>query len=112
MIPSVLNYVSVAFYGSITQYLKFEMDKSRKMCARLTSGKLKNEIKCNDNIYEGKVMSYANKILKDTKHPLHAEYTLLPSRERYNIQYTRTKRYRQSFIPVSVRMLNDNYKKA
>ena len=58
--------------------------------------------------YEKQVLRKANNIINDT-HILHNEYVLLPSSRKFRTITSKTNRKRDSFIPMSVRLLNDKH---
>ena len=103
-IPPVLNYSMLTFYKMIPQYARYELDKPRKICQRLI-GKSYDLI---DNLkeYNRRAKHQADKVIKDSAHPLHKEYVKLPSGRRYRVVKARTERYRLSYVPVSIRLLN------
>ena len=51
-------------------------------------------------------MKKARDIIKDTSHPLHEFYYVAQSGCRYISERTRMNRYRNTFLPTSVRLLN------
>uniref|UniRef100_A0A8C6NVF2 Reverse transcriptase domain-containing protein n=1 Tax=Nothobranchius furzeri TaxID=105023 RepID=A0A8C6NVF2_NOTFU len=58
------------------------------------------------DIYRKRCLKRAGKIIRDRSHPSHALITLLPSGRRYRSLRTKTTRYRNSFFPTAVRLLN------
>ena len=58
-------------------------------------------------LYEKQVVNKATRILADDKHVLHADYILLPSSRRFRTVTCKTNRKRFSFVPMSIRLLND-----
>uniref|UniRef100_A0AAZ1Y5A1 Reverse transcriptase domain-containing protein n=1 Tax=Oreochromis aureus TaxID=47969 RepID=A0AAZ1Y5A1_OREAU len=58
------------------------------------------------DIYRKRCLKRAGKIIKDPSHPSHGLFTLLPSGRRYRSLRTKTTRYRNSFFPTAVRLLN------
>jgi hypothetical protein len=105
-ITPVLNYAFLAFHSLIPQYCKNELDKPRKICKRLTRNSY--ALTENSDDYKQRARKQAIKILNDKSHPLHSEYTLLPSGKRYRVVKARTERHRLSYLPVSTRLLNAN----
>ena len=49
----------------------------------------------------------ATRILADDKHVLYADYILLPSSRRFRTVTCKTNRKRFSFVPMSIRLLNN-----
>ena len=60
-------------------------------------------------IYFIQVLHKANKIINDNTHILHNESVFLPSSRRFRTIIFKTNRKRDSFIPMSVQLLNDKY---
>ena len=103
-IPPVLSYGCMAFYGNLPQYFKDELDKPKRSCQRLIGNNF--ELTDNDKEYKTKLAKFSKRYSSDTSHPLRSEYVLLPSGRRYRQVKARTERYRLSFIPASIRLLN------
>ena len=59
-----------------------------------------------DELYEIYMMKKTRDILKDTSHPLHEFYHVAQSGCRYISERTRTNRYRNTFLPTSVKLIN------
>ena len=103
-VPPVLNYSFLAFYKSIPQYLRLELDKPMNICQRLIGKSC--ILKDNAQEYKLAAARQADKTIKDNSHPLHAEYCLLQSGKRYRTIKARTERYRLSYVPTSIRLIN------
>ena len=58
-------------------------------------------------LYKQAVIFRSNTITNDRKHPLCLKYEIMPSGKRYRSIKCRTARYNRSFVPTSVRILND-----
>ena len=61
-------------------------------------------------IYNTRVTKRAHNITKDTTHPQHTLFTLLPSGRRYRSVKARTTRLKNTFYPQAIRLLNDSLK--
>lgn len=59
------------------------------------------------NISELCMIQQANKILLDSLHVLHPEYVLMNSGRRYRVPLCRHNRYKHSFVPLSVKLINE-----
>jgi hypothetical protein len=105
VILPVLMYASAAFFSLLTKQLKLELSRPNRICERLL--KRKYVIDENDTYYANCVMNLANKIKQDDTHPLHELYELLPSGRRFRVPCARTQRYKDTFLPVSIILLND-----
>jgi hypothetical protein len=104
-ITSVLLYACASFYGMLSKCLKEDMERPRKICCRLLSASCKVPEDF-DAVYKSRTLSNANRIRKDAGHPLNKEFELLPSGRRLRVQYARTSRYRDTFIPKAIVLLN------
>ena len=59
-------------------------------------------------LYNDATSKKANTILEDTNHPLHSEYIKSTRSHRLLSKKARTDRYKNSFIPTSTRLLQQN----
>ena len=57
--------------------------------------------------YFNKQIDKAIQIQQDPTHPLYSEYVLLPSGLRFRTPIAFKQRYKNSFVPFSVQVLND-----
>ncbi len=57
-------------------------------------------------LYLSRVSKRAGKITLDPSHPAHSLFELLPSGRRYRPLSTRTTRYRNSFFPQAIHLMN------
>jgi hypothetical protein len=106
-IPSILMYASTAFYGMITKYLKSELDRPRKTCDRLLSKKYSDTLYDNTDLHKEKTLKMANKVIMGSQHPLKSDFVLMPSGYRYRMPFVRTNRYKSTFVPSAINILND-----
>ena len=105
-ISSVLAYSNIAFYDLLPKYVKYDMDGPRRSCEKLLKGRNDINLCENDKLFADKAVKVAKKIMKDDKHPLHEEFTLLPSARRLRVPYSRTNRHKGSFVPRAINLLN------
>ena len=103
-VPSVLMYAACSFYGSLTVQLKSELERPHNICQRIVPN---STILSNDNVYMTRMKSLSEKIMKDTAHPLHHEFQLLPSGRRLRVPYARTNRFKNTFVPLSIKYMKD-----
>ena len=67
-------------------------------------------IKCDvdlDSVCTEKVIAKAQAIVADDSHPLYDNYKMLRSGRRWQSIRARTTRYFNSFVPYSIRLMND-----
>lgn len=101
VIESVLCFCITSWHGNVNKSEKNRLCKitriGRKLCGYVTS--------LND-LYATSCLKLAQKIMKDSTHPLHNNYTFLLSGRRLNVPALRTTRYKSSFVPNSIRLCN------
>ena len=105
MIPSVLLYACSGFFNLLTKSLKHDLDRPRRICTKLI-GDGENLVK-QDVMYKNATLSLAAKIIKDHDHPLCSQYVLLRSGRRYRLPRIRTSRFRSTFVPSSLIIMNE-----
>ncbi len=58
-------------------------------------------------LFEEIVTRQAQQIISDPTHVFHSEYQLLPSGRRFRVPKCRLNRFKNSFVPLSIKALND-----
>ena len=104
-ISSVINYANTAFYDLLSNHLQEDLNRPRKICKKLLDDSHDEPVQ-NSVVYKDKVIKMADKIMKDPNHPLHTEYEYLPSGRRLRVPRSRTNRFKHSFVPRSIHLLN------
>ena len=101
IIESVMSYCIVSWYGSSTK------KDQKKLCKILRIAKRYN-IKVDNlhDLHKSACQRLANKIIKDSEHPLHYKYEYMRSGKRLRLMKHRTNRYGNSFVPCSIKLLN------
>ena len=103
-IQSVLTFSFICWFGNVSQ-----KDKNNLQCIVNISSKVTGVTQSTlTALYEKQVANKATRILADDTHVLHAYYILLPSSRRFRTTTCKTNRKRFSFVPMSIRLLNDN----
>ena len=69
----------------------------------ITGAKLPNT----QYLYTRRCQREAQKIVKDSSHPTHRQFSLLPRGKRYQSAKSRSKRLINSFYPQAIRQLNN-----
>lgn len=59
-----------------------------------------------ESLYHKRTLRRAHKIISDITHPAHYAFQLLPSGRRYRTIASRTTRFKNSFIPIAINVLN------
>ena len=101
-IESILSFSLVSWFGSLSVKHKNSLNQIVKW-----SGKLIGESQPNPlSLYTKQLQWIATAILNDSLHPLHSEFQLLSSGRRFLVPICRTKRYKNSFVPAAVTLVN------
>jgi len=104
----LITYGCTTFYGFLSNDLKCRLDKPRKICCKIVRLMYDNDaIPSVFNLYKNSVLKMAKNVIEDNLHPLNKYYALLPSGRRFRLPAMRTSRFRNSFVPVSLRLLNE-----
>lgn len=59
-----------------------------------------------ESLHHKRTLRRAHKITSDITHPAHYAFQLLPSGRRYRTISSRTTRFKNSFIPIAITILN------
>lgn len=103
IIQSVLSFNITCWYGNCNIELKNKLCKIMKNCGKLG---VQNIIPLVE-IYKKAVVRRCEVVRHDPIHPLNQYYQMLPSGRRLRSLYCRTSRYSRSFVPSSIKMLNE-----
>ena len=102
-VESVLTFSFQCWYGSLSL-----VNKSRLEKLVLLAGKISGlPFISLSYLYEKRVLKLSLKILSDSDHVLFTEFVKLPSGRRYLMPRFKTNRYKNSFVPASIRLLNE-----
>jgi hypothetical protein len=104
VIQSVLCFSIVSWFGNACVKDVSKLGKVIKMANRMNVSTIPINI-----LYVNAVQKLTVKIRSDCNHPLHSCYNLLPSNRRLRMPTISTKRFRNSFVPSSIRLLNNLY---
>ena len=102
-IQSVLTFSFICWFGNASQKDKNNLQRIVNISSKVT-GVTQSTLTA---LYEKQVVNKATRILADDTHVLHADYILLPSSRRFRTVTCKTNRKRFSFVPMSIRLLND-----
>ena len=105
VIPPVLMYACCAFYGYVTQKLQAAMNKPKRYCERLLRRNV--TLDENDSLYRNRMSAMGTKVIKDSTHPLHNHFILMSTGRRWRTPYSRTNRFKNSFVPSCIRLMNE-----
>ena len=103
-IESILTGSITTWYGNCTVQEQKALQRVVKTAGRITGGALPSI----QDIYTRRCRSKSKRILEDNSHPAHGLFVLLKSGKRYRIHKTGLERFRKSFYPHAIRILNDD----
>ena len=89
-------------------YHKASLTNRNRLNRIITQGeKVTNRMfKTLTELHNGQSQKLASKIICDPSHVLHDCFELLPSGRRYYVPMCKSKRYKMSFVPLSISLLN------
>ena len=103
-IESILRYGISSWFGNLTVAYKSQIARLVSMAGKIMG--MSTPPNTPKSIFDQAVMRQARNIMSDPLHVLNPEYDLLPSGRRYRIPWCEYNRYKHSFIPLSITMLN------
>ncbi|XP_056586110.1 uncharacterized protein LOC130407337 isoform X2 [Triplophysa dalaica] len=101
-IESILTNCVTVWYGNCSVAERKALQRVVKTAQRITGTTLSSI----EDIQKKRCLHRARSILKDSSHPAHRLFTLLPSGRRFRCLRTRTSRLGNSFFPRAVSLLN------
>ena len=101
VIESVLLYCIVCFYGNGTKKDASKLNKIVRTAKRMGADAVSLE-----NLHRRSSYKLAQKILRSKSHPLNRAYQFLRSGKRLRAPAQRTSRFKNSFVPSSIRIWN------
>ncbi len=103
IVESIITFSITTWFSTLRCKDKNKLNKIVKQAKRLGANVMPLE-----EIYKVNVIKQAKKIMMDETHPLHHNYVYLRSGRRLQAPVQRTSRYKNSFVPRSIKMLNSN----
>lgn len=103
-IESVLSFSIICWYGNLGTREKNALDRIVKVASKIVGVQFTSL----NHIFTRQALKKAVSIQSHSDHPLSSEYHLLPSGQRLRVPTATKNRYKNSFIPVSIRALNDS----
>uniref|UniRef100_A0A8C6LDB2 Reverse transcriptase domain-containing protein n=1 Tax=Nothobranchius furzeri TaxID=105023 RepID=A0A8C6LDB2_NOTFU len=101
-IESILTGCITTWYGNSTAYNRKALQRVVRCAERIIGGELPSF----QDIYRKRCLRKAGRIIKDSTHPSHKLFRLLPSGRRFCSIRSRTSRLRDSFFHQAIRLLN------
>ena len=106
-IGSLINFAITCWYGNATANMKHRIDRLIEKASRTTQTQLPSL----EVLFNARCLSTVNKILQDPLHPLHHKYITSVRSGRLLSIIARTERFKNSFVPLSVRIHQTSYTK-
>ncbi len=104
VIESIFRYGISAWFGNLSVHLKAQITRLTQRAMKIMGVK---QHPTPQALFEETVTRQAQKIISDPTHVLHSEYQLLPSGRRFRVPKCRLNRFKNSFVPLSIKALND-----
>ena len=104
-IESILRYGISSWFGNLTVKYKAQIGKLAKMAGKIMG--MSAPPITPQAIFEQEVVRQARNIISDPLHVLNPEYVLMRSGRRYRTPQCRYNRYKHSFVPLSIKLLNN-----
>ena len=106
-IESILTYCICVWYTSATAAQRKKLQRVINTAQTIVGCPLPTL----EELYRSRCLKKTQNILKDTSHPGHPLFELLPSGRRYRVIKSGTSRFSNSFYPTAVVTLNDAARK-
>ena len=104
-IESIVRYSITSWFGNLSVKYKSEILRLVKMAGKIMG--MSTPPITPQVTFEQSTIEQAKKIVSDPSHVLYPEYRLLPSGRRYGAHAWKYNRYKYSFVPLSITLLND-----
>ena len=103
VIQSVITFSMTCWFGNTSSEAKGRLTRVINNCKKLGADNASSL----EELFNKCVIQRCVAIRKDITHPLNCEYSLLPSGRRVSSVRCRTSRYAKSFIPSSMKIINN-----
>lgn len=103
-IESVLRYGIIVWFKSLTVKLRAQINNVLRVAGKIMGTQTISSLQ---DIFELCITQQANKILLDSSHVLYPEYMLMNSGRRYRVTLCKYNRYKYSFLPLSIKLINE-----
>ncbi|XP_072909543.1 uncharacterized protein [Hemitrygon akajei] len=102
VIESVLCTSIIVWFGAATKQDRTRLQRTVRTAERIIGASLPSIV----DLYSSRLKKRAGNIIKDSSHPAHGLFDLLPSGRRFRSLQTKTNRHWRSFFPTAVTLLN------
>ena len=104
-VESILAFSIVCWFGSLDLKNRKKLVRIEKQCRKIVG----NNIHSLSDLYEARVIQKALTIHKDPSHCLNNVMEILPSGRRFRSINSRTNRFRNTFFPTAIKLLNEKH---
>ncbi len=104
VIESIFRYGISAWFGNLSVHLKAQITRLTQRAMKIMGVK---QHPTPQALFEETVTRQAQKIISYTTHVLYSEYQLLPSGRRFRVPKCRLNHFKNSFVRLSIKALND-----
>ena len=101
-IESILTSCIIAWYGNCSASDRKALQRVVRLAQYVTGAKLP----AIQDLYSRRCQRKDRKMVKDSSHPGHRLFSLLPQGKQYRSTKSRSKRVLNSFYPEAIRLLN------
>ena len=102
VVESIMTYDSVVWYNSARKKDQGKLKTIVKQAAKIIDRPMDL-----DDVCRNRAVETAVKLSRDSSHPLNGNYVRLRSGKRWQSKKSRTSRYLNSYVPYSIRLLNE-----
>lgn len=103
-VQSVLLYECPVWFCGLLVQLKSRSQRLLNTCSKIVGHPVDNTF---TEMWRKQTLRLADKISTDSDHVLHNEFELLPSGRRFRVPRCRGNRYKHSFVPSSITLMNN-----
>ena len=101
-IETVLSFACVGWFGSLNVQYKNKLQGVINLCSKVAATTFSSIL----SVYRVRSLKKARSIVADPSHPLSPQFRLLPSGRRFRARRWNYKRLNDSFVNVSLGLLN------
>ena len=102
-IESIIRYAITTWFGNLSIKLKSQLRSLINRAGKIMGSPPPSSLQ---EIYDETARRQGLKISRDPKHVLHTEFELMPSGRRFRMPNCKLNRFKFSFVPSSIKLLN------
>ena len=101
IVESIMTFNIITFYGYLSVKDKARLNRIVNIASKVVGQKQKGL----HELYQTVIQKKSRNVIKDSTHPLHCHYEIMPSGRRFRAPAFRRQLYNRSFIPSAIRIL-------